>query len=242
MTRSRLALALARPYIRRRLHRAFDGLHVMGLDAARRAMGDGPVVVAANHTCWWDAFTILSVDCALHGRGRCLMDADNLARLPFFRWVGAVPIDRSSPRQSLRDLSAACEGLCEAGDALWIFPQGEQRPSHIRPLGMHSGVAWLARKADVPILPLGISYLYREAPEPAIVASFGAPVRAQSRAADTLELLEREVIAALRRCDRFVLSGEGTFVQLVAPRRTQHVPFAGRLLSTTTPSNRSEHA
>ncbi len=233
--RNSTALRLARPYVRRRLRRAFDGVFVEGADAVRTSAAREPLLIAANHVCWWDALTILALDASLDTRSHCLMDAENLARLPFFGWVGAVPLDRSSPRASMRDLQQALELVARPSDALWIFPQGRQRPAHLRPLELSPGVAWLARKAGVAVVPLSLNYLFREAPEPAVVASFGRPLpppgRRSSNATSWLADLERALVSGLERCDRFIVSGAGSFAELVAPRRGASVPVAGRLLA-----------
>lgn len=233
--RSRTALALARPYIRRRLRRAFDGLFVEGLESARELAARQPLLVAANHVCWWDALTILAIDEPLGIESHCLMDAENLRRMPFFGWVGAVSLDRRSPRSSVRDLAAATRALDRAGRSLWIFPQGRQRPAHIRPLGLEPGVAWLANRTGAAVLPLSLNYLFREAPQPTIVASFGRPLappgRSSREKATWLLDLERALIQGLERGDRFAMSGTGSFEALVAPRRSTGVPAAGRFLA-----------
>ena len=235
--RSGLALALARPYVRRRLRNAFDGVFVEGIDAAVARAAEGPLIVAANHVCWWDPLTILAIDERLGTTSHALMDAQNLTKLPFFGWVGAVPLDRTSPRRGLRDMQRATSLIEDAGTALWIFPQGEQRPAHIRPLGLHAGVAWLARRSGAHVVPLSLSYLHREAPQATIAARLGGAIRppTSSSAASTrawMHGLEKSLVEGLERCDRFIMSGTGAFEPLVPPQRqNDNVPVAGRLLA-----------
>lgn len=230
--RSPFVVRLARPYVRRRIRRAFDGLFVEGLEAVAELANTGPVIVAANHVCWWDALTILALDAELGVESHCLMDRENMATMPFFGWVGAVPLDRSSPRGALRDMKASLDYVDRPGRSLWIFPQGRQRPAHLRPLELHAGVHWLARKSRATVVPLSLSYLYREAPQPTIVATFGAPIGEPGRDAESwLTNLERALIRGLDRCDRFVVSGAGAFTALVAPQTGARVPVAGRLLA-----------
>ena len=104
-------LALARRYVRRRFRREFDGFHVEGLERIRRLAAREPVIVASTHVAWWDALFAIQMDWLLGTETYCLMDADNLRRLPFFGWVGAVPLDRSSPKQALRDMKAAAREI-----------------------------------------------------------------------------------------------------------------------------------
>jgi len=223
--------ALARRYVRRKLARQLDGLHVEGLEQARALVAREPLIIAATHVAWWDALVTIAMADLLGGESYCLMDADNLRRLPFFGWVGAVPLDRRSPKQALRDLKGAATLLDRPGRVMWIFPQGRQRPAHLRPLELQPGVRWLTKASGVRVLPMSLGYAFREAPEPAVVASFASPI--QPAPGDLLPELEERLVDGLCRIDRFVDRGEGAFDEVVtaARRDTGGVPVAGRLLS-----------
>ncbi len=144
-TRHPAFLRVARRYTRRRISRRLDGLWVSGLDEARAALAGRPLIFAANHVAWWDALLLLPLDEALGGLGWAVMDARNLRRLPFLGWVGALPLDRSSPERSRGCLQACAALLDRPGRALWIFPQGRQRPAHLRPLDLQARGADPAR-------------------------------------------------------------------------------------------------
>jgi hypothetical protein len=112
---------------------------------------------------------------------------------------------------------------------LWIFPQGRQRAAHLRPLGLQSGVRWLSRTSGAHVVPVALSYAFREAAEPSILVSFGAPVAPGT--AGLMAALEDRLIASLARIDRFVENGTGEFVAVLPPRPSAHgVPSAARLL------------
>jgi 1-acyl-sn-glycerol-3-phosphate acyltransferase len=211
------------------LRRAFDGVYVSGLAEARRVVDGGPVIFAANHVSWWDAFAVVLLDRALGATSHCLMEAQNLARLPFFGWIGAVPIHRDDPRAAVADLRAAARLLAGPGDALWIFPQGRHRPAHLRPLGFERGVSLLAKMSGRPVVPVSITYGFRERPEMTLAIAFGAPLAAEeARSTETLEL---RVAAGLDRNDAFLVSGAGAYTALVDGRSRSGVPLAGRLLA-----------
>jgi 1-acyl-sn-glycerol-3-phosphate acyltransferase len=222
-------LRLARWYARRRLRAAFDGVFVSGLEPARDRVRRAPLVFAMNHVSWWDAFIVVLIDEALGAESYCLMDADNLDRLPFFGWIGAVPLHRSSPRTAIAELHRYAKLADRPGRIAWIFPQGAQRPPHLRPLGLHRGVNVLAAESGAAVVPVSLSYGFREAPEPTAVVSIGAPCELQ-RNAPPAEL-EQRLIAGLEKNDRFVLSGDRDFDALVAPKRRTTVPLQGRLLA-----------
>lgn len=112
-----------------------------------------------------EAETPLAVD------GYALMDAVNLRRLPFFALVGAVGVDRKSPVDGVRALRYAASLLSGAGEVhqqnssaapsrlLWIFPQGEERASTMRPLGFEGGAALLAKLVpSARVVPVSFRY------------------------------------------------------------------------------------
>jgi 1-acyl-sn-glycerol-3-phosphate acyltransferase len=128
-TRRPAFLTLARAYARRRVARGLDGLWVNGLEEARAALADRPLIFASNHVAWWDTLLLLPLDEALGGLGWAVMDAENLSKLPFLGWIGALPLDRSSPDRSRQCLQSCAALLDRPGRGLWIFPQGRQRPA-----------------------------------------------------------------------------------------------------------------
>jgi 1-acyl-sn-glycerol-3-phosphate acyltransferase len=170
------ALALARRYARYATRQRFDGVFVDGLDDVIARCAQGPVIFAANHVCWWDAFALVLVDAVCGTEGRVLMDEANLARLPFFKALGALPLSTTGGARVRRQLADAVDTLDRPGRTLWIFPQGRQRAWHLRPLGFAPGLALLARRAKVPVVPVSLAYPWRVAPKPSIVLRFGPAI------------------------------------------------------------------
>ena len=175
-TRRPAFLRLARGYTRRRLSRALDGLWVSGLDEARAALADRPLIFAANHVAWWDALLLLPLDEALGGLGWAIMDSANLRTLPFLGWVGALPLDRSSPERSRECLQSSAALLDRPGRGMWMFPQGRQRPAHLRPLDLKSGLQTLHEHSPVDVVAVSINYLFLERDRPAAVVHFSTPI------------------------------------------------------------------
>ena len=215
--RSALALRLARAYARRAAAASLDGVWASGLPSTRAALAEGPLIVAANHVSWWDPLMLVLLDEALGGESAVLMDADNLRRLPYMRWLGAIPLERrqgTSPRGGLR---AAAEWLDRPGRVLFIFPQGKQRPAHLRPLGFQRGVELLARMSGAGVAPMALTYGWREAQHPSAAIALGAVARTAST-----DALEAEVSGLLARLDAFLDGGpadapEASLAPIVPP-------------------------
>jgi 1-acyl-sn-glycerol-3-phosphate acyltransferase len=215
------ALALARRYARRAARNRFDGVFVDGLDDVIAQCRKGAVIFAANHVCWWDAFALVLVDEVGGTDGRVLMDEANLARLPFFGAIGALPVSTTGGARVRRQLADAAATLDRAGRSLWIFPQGRQRAWHLRPLGFAPGLALVARRAQVPVIPVSLAYPWREAPSPSIVLRFGAAITDVDSPALVTEV-ERAVAAGLDAIDA-AIDGDAipaTTTRVLVPPRT----------------------
>jgi 1-acyl-sn-glycerol-3-phosphate acyltransferase len=202
--RSPAFLALARPYVRNKLASGLDGVWVAGLESLVAHNREAPLVLAATHVSVWDPLVVVALEerleHALAGlaspHGHALMDRDNLGRLPFFGMVGALPLDRKDRVRGRADLEAARDVITRPGQRLWIFPQGRQRPPHLRPLALKPGV--LALAAGAPVVPVGLSYAFGEREGPACFVAFGPPIARL----ETLDVLEAAMMEALARCDR----------------------------------------
>ncbi len=175
-TRRPAFLRYARTYARRRVAHGLDGLWVAGLDEARAALADRPVLFVANHVAWWDPLLLLVLDEALGGIGWAVMDARNLRALPFLGWVGALPLDRSTHDRSRECLAASAALLDRPGRALWMFPQGRQRPAHLRPLDLKPGLQVIHDHRPADVVAVSLNYLFLEGDRPAAVVRFAPPM------------------------------------------------------------------
>jgi 1-acyl-sn-glycerol-3-phosphate acyltransferase len=217
--RSPRFLGAARWWARRELRRTLDGLRVAGLDSARALAAERPVIFAATHVSFWDPFVLVVLDEALGTESYAVMDEVNLCRIPFFVRIGAIPMRRDQPRAGLR---AAASMLDRPGRVVWVFPQGEHRPPHLRPLRFLPGVRLLARLAppSVAVVPVGLQYAFGQSEGPVAYASFGEPLTGAEVAADAgVERLEEAVEEELSRIDR-LLAGEPEPFRPLVPSRS----------------------
>jgi len=200
-------LRYARVYARRRVAHGLDGLWVCGLEQARSALAARPLLFAANHVAWWDPLVLLVLDEALGGTGWAMMDATNLRRLPFMGWMGALPLDRSSHERSRQCLEASADLLDRPGRAVWIFPQGRQRPAHLRPLDLKPGIACLHDRNPADIVAVSLNYVFLERDRPAAVVRFSTPIVGPDVAGPSLlPAVHDELVDGLAAVDRAAIA------------------------------------
>ena len=118
-----------------------------------------PVAVfACNHTSYMDTPVIFA---SLPVQFRILAKKE-LWPIPFIGWYldrsGQLPINTANPRASMASLGAAAKAL-RAGMPLFVFPEGARTPNG--ELGNFlSGAAYLAIRAQVPLVPMAVSGVY----------------------------------------------------------------------------------
>ena len=127
-----------------------------------RLRGLGSAVFASNHLSYYDTPVLFA---KLPFQFRILAKAP-LFKLPFIGWYlgrsGQVPIDQSSARAGVASLGRGVKAL-EAGLPLVIFPEGG-RTADGRLQPMVAGAAWMAIKAQTPLVPLTLIGTYELLP------------------------------------------------------------------------------
>ena len=118
-----------------------------------------PVAVyAANHTSYMDTPVIFA---ALPFQFRILAKKE-LWSMPFIGWyLGRscqIPIDTENPRATLSSLGVAVKAL-RVGMPLFVFPEGSRTPDGELQTFL-SGAAYLAIRAQVPLVPIALSGVY----------------------------------------------------------------------------------
>jgi 1-acyl-sn-glycerol-3-phosphate acyltransferase len=121
-----------------------------------------PAVYASNHLSYYDTPVLYA---KLPFQFRILAKAP-LWKIPFIGWYlersGQVPIDQSSARAGVASLGRGAKTL-GAGMPLVIFPEGGRAATgELQP--MAAGAAWMAIRAQVPIVPLTLIGTYELLP------------------------------------------------------------------------------
>jgi 1-acyl-sn-glycerol-3-phosphate acyltransferase len=118
-----------------------------------------PVAVyASNHTSYMDTPVIFA---SLPFQFRILAKKE-LWPIAFIGWYldrsGQIPIDTQNPRASLASLAGGVKAL-RSGMPLFVFPEGGRTPDgELQPF--LSGAAFLAIRAQVPLVPIALSGVF----------------------------------------------------------------------------------
>ena len=119
-------------------------------------------VYAVNHLSYMDTPVVFS---KLPFQFRILARHD-LFRIPFIGWYlrrsGQIPVDSSHIRSSLSSLNRSVQVL-KQGMPLVIFPEGGRSPNG-RLQSFLSGVAFIAIRAQVPVVPMALVGTYELMP------------------------------------------------------------------------------
>ncbi|MGB7546348.1 MAG: lysophospholipid acyltransferase family protein [Terracidiphilus sp.] len=118
-----------------------------------------PVAVyASNHTSYMDTPVVFA---SLPLQFRILAKKE-LWSMPFIGWYlsrsGQIPIDTANPHATLSSLGAGVRAL-RAGMPLFVFPEGSRTPTGELQAFL-SGAAYLAIRAQVPLVPIALSGVY----------------------------------------------------------------------------------
>ena len=132
------------------------------LEHAERLPVGGAAVYASNHLSYYDTPVVFA---KLPFQFRILAKAP-LWKVPFIGWYlersGQVPIDQSSGRAGVVSLARGARAL-EAGMPMVIFPEGGRAfNGELQP--MLAGAAWMAIKAQVPLVPMTLVGTYELLP------------------------------------------------------------------------------
>jgi 1-acyl-sn-glycerol-3-phosphate acyltransferase len=135
-----------------------------------------PTLMVANHTSWWDGFLSHELTRAMGRRFRILMEQEHLDRYRVLRRLGALPMERRSALQAMRDLKTAV-GCLAADTQLWIYPQGARRPAGEPLERLEHGAAWMINHGPRPlrVVPVAFRYPFLSEQRPEAFALVGTP-------------------------------------------------------------------
>lgn len=126
-------------------------MEILGLE---NLPDQGGLIIASNHKSYWDPVV---VGCALpKDKQVFFMAKEELFRVPLLNtaitWAGAFPVKRSGTDG--RAVKTALKYLY-SGKIVGIFPEGTRNTEN-ELLEPHLGMAMLAARANVPVLPVAV--------------------------------------------------------------------------------------
>ncbi len=111
-------------------------------------------VLVSNHASYMDTPAIMGT-VPLEFR---FFAKKGLFSIPFLGWhlrhAGHLPVVRDDPRASIRSMTEGAKLIRERGVSVLLFPEGGRSEVQIRPF--KEGAAYMAIKAGVPVVPIGL--------------------------------------------------------------------------------------
>ncbi len=180
---------------------AMSPVQVIGAENLQKA----PVAVyALNHLSYMDTPVVLS---KLPFQFRILARHD-LFKLPFIGWYlqrsGQIPVDSSSSRSTVASLNRGVRAL-QSGMPLVIFPEGGRSlDGKLQPF--LSGPAFMAIRAQVPVVPMALigtyellpMHTYHLQPRP-LVLVVGEPISTQEYTSKMADALSQRIFDTIMR-------------------------------------------
>jgi 1-acyl-sn-glycerol-3-phosphate acyltransferase len=175
----------AESFLAARLLRATVGKLLLAMFRVRRIgadnVPDGPVLLAGNHVSYGDPVLLW---CAAPRRVH-FMAKSELWESGFLGWaldrVWAFPVRRGTADREALSIAGA---LLATGETVGVFPEGTRNREGTAEA--QQGAAFIAMRAGVPIVPVGIAGTDRIKPKgtrfmrfPRVTISYGTPVRAE---------------------------------------------------------------
>jgi 1-acyl-sn-glycerol-3-phosphate acyltransferase len=137
-----------------RLLLAIAGVRVK-VEGLEKISPDASYVFAANHLSYMDTPLVIA---QIPVQFRFLAKK-SLFKVPFIGYhlkrAGHIPVHREDPRASLRTMADAARIVREHGASVLVFPEAGRSPDELREF--KDGAAYIAIKAGVPAVPVGLT-------------------------------------------------------------------------------------
>jgi 1-acyl-sn-glycerol-3-phosphate acyltransferase len=181
-------------------------IRVEGLEKLQR---NGAYVLVANHVSYMDTPVVLTIPLQIR-----FFAKQGLFRIPLLgghlRRAGHLPVVRENPRASLKSLTEGARMVRERGISVVLFPEGGRSSEGLQ--DFKEGAAYLAIKAGVPAVPIGITGTHQLLPMGSIhvrphtvtirigdpIPTSGMKLDARAELNRTLRCKVAELIGALR--------------------------------------------
>lgn len=170
-----------------------------------------PCIIIANHMSILETVILPIIIQPI--RDVTFIVKQDLLEYPIFKHImrsrDPVAVSRTNPRQDLKAVMEGGANRLENGVSIIVFPQTTRRPS-IDPSQFNTIGVKLAKKADVPIVPLALlsdawgtgkflKDLGKINPSKSVHFAFGEPMRVQGRGTDEHEAIIHFITTKLKK-------------------------------------------
>jgi 1-acyl-sn-glycerol-3-phosphate acyltransferase len=179
----------------------------------------GSYVFIANHRSYFDVVAILP---QIGVQFRFLAN-QNLFSLPFIGYhlkrAGHIPVNSSNARESLQSMSKAAQIIQKRRVSILLFPEGGRTYSESEMDPFKDGAAYIAIKAGVPIVPIGLIGLERILPRGGSTIRGGKVTMRIGDPIETLDLSlqDRSALTQMLRNRVAELTGAPSAERVTAP-------------------------
>jgi 1-acyl-sn-glycerol-3-phosphate acyltransferase len=193
------SLRFFRRIVRGYFRRHFHAVRIANPERFRRI--EGPLIVYANHSSWWDPMVsiLLAGDLMPQRKHYAPMDAAALEKYGLLKLLGIFPVEMKSARGAVQFLRTG-EAILKHDGVLWVTPQGRFADPRERPIVFKAGMAALAERVasalgQCTLLPLAIEYPFWDERLPETLLYFAEPVHIL--AGESSESIQMRATAAL---------------------------------------------
>ena len=168
-----------RKYSRGLLRKNFHTISVERSMLDLNAIGDRPLIVAANHASWWDPL-IAALLCESLFPQRSMyapIDATALSKYRILGQMGFYGLDLHTRHGAESFLKISKAILQIPSSSIWLTPEGRFCDVRDRSAPLMPGIAHLASKIpDLAVVCIAIEYTYWEESRPEVICHVATPL------------------------------------------------------------------
>ncbi len=205
---SNFADFIFKPYIYNLLKKNFFSINIIG--DIPKVDDYIPLILAPNHSTWWDGFFVYLINKELYKRRFYIMILEEqLSKYNFFTKLGGFSINKLNPKEIIRSLDYISDEMkMYKNSIITIFPQGELLPNFVRPISINKGIHKLVNihQSELQILPLAIKVEFLKEEKPTVFFKFGNLYKSEKYNSEMMLDLQTELEECLNSIEQSILS------------------------------------
>lgn len=197
-------------YIFPKLKRDFHSINIIG--DIPDINTNYPLIIAPNHSSWWDGFFLYLLNDKLWNRKFHIMILEeSLKKYKFFTKIGGFSINQNSPKSIFETLKYTSDLMKENKNSMFvIFPQGILLPGFVPNYTFSKGIDKIIEyyndKVNLLLLSINIHYLNEEKAE--VFFKFSKNYVVDKTNNISIKELENELLKLRNQVEESILKGE----------------------------------